>query len=812
MKKFLNKYLPYIVAALTFIALTLVYLYPSLSGKVLSQSDTIQWEGMSHSLKEYNKTVETPANWAAADFSGMPAYQITSATPQNGVTRVINAVDRFFRHLVTLFFTGNFALVIGYFIGFFILLRAFGVNPWLSIIGSIATAMSSYFFLIIPAGHQTKAITLAMMAPVIGGFYLIFRKKYAWGASLVMLFSSIGMMRHPQMSYYMFMMMGLFGIAEIVIHAREKRWKDLAVAVVVFAAAIGIGVGTGYSTLKSNSEYVSESTRGGASELSSGEGSKGLDIDYATAWSYGIDETLTLLIPNYMGGSSNYSLGTGSKMYKELVSHGVPSRPAKELCSNLPTYWGEQPFTAGAVYVGAIVCFLFLLGCLVVKGPYKWALIAATLFSILLSWGHNFEALTELFFYHFPFYSKFRTVSSILVVAEVAMPLLGFIGLSQILKERDTKYLKPVLISAGITAGICLLVGLFGGALCSFSSSYDARMLNGMPEWFTEALHAQRASMLRSDSLRSFFFVVVSAALLYAFLKGKVKEAVLLPVFALLVCADMWGVDKRFFGERDWTARKPQNSYFNETAAEKQILRDPGYFRVFNLSGNAFSESRTSYRLNSVGGYHSAKLRRYQDLIDEHLSKGHLEVADMLNVRYYITSDKNGQQQVVANPDALGAAWLVDEVLSSQSAREECDALTKIDLRTQAVCSDASKALPANDFGGSIELVSHTPDRLVYKSSLDGPKTAVFSEIYYPYGWNAYIDGQKCEYFRADYTLRALNLPAGEHEVVFEFRPESIYRGYKVNAAFKVLMYILIGLGIFYSVRTRKKARSSFSK
>lgn len=799
-KKFLEKYGAYIVAAVVFVALTVVYLLPSLNGKVLRQSDTMQWEGMSHTLREYNKTVDTPSNWTNSMFGGMPAYQITTATPHDGVSGVINAVDQFFRHLATLFFSDEFALLLGYFIGFFIMMRAFGIDKWLSIVGSIAVAMSSYFFLIIPAGHETKALTLGMMASVVGGFYLIFRKRYAIGASLVMFYSSIGMMRHPQMSFYLFMMMGVFGIAEIVIHIREKRLKDLGVSLAVFVLAIGVGVGTSYSTLKSNSEYVKETTRGGHSDLvAEGESKeKGLDIEYATAWSYGIDETITLLIPNYMGGSSNYNVGKDSKVYDSLVRHGIPASSASSLVSSLPTYWGSQPFTAGPVYVGAIVCFLFLLGCMIVKGPYKWALMAATLLSILLSWGHNFMPFTELFFNYFPFYNKFRTVSSILIVAQITMPLLGFLALKTIIDSPERKiYRKPLLISAGVTGGICLMFALFGGVLCTFSSPYDGSSLAGMPEWFMDALYAERASMLRSDAFRSFAFIALAAALLYLFIEKKVKYSVSVLALGLLVTVDMWGVDKRFFGDGDWTSARQEKAYFEKTDYEKEILADSGYFRVFNLTTNAFNESRTSYYLNSLGGYHAAKLRRYQDLIDEHLSKGHPAVVNMLNAKYIIAQGEDGRPQAMLNPDAMGNAWFVNKVFVAENARDECDALTKLDLHKQAVCDQefASFVMPASESAesGDITLTSYSPDRLVYETKLNGgDATAVFSEIYYPYGWNAYIDGQKADHFRVNYTLRALNVPEGEHEVVFEFRPDSIYKGYKVNAAFKALMYVFI--------------------
>lgn len=812
MKNFLKKYGAYLVAAAVFVVITLVYCAPAFEGKVLSQSDTMQWKGMAHELKEYNATADTPANWTNSMFGGMPSYQITVKHPGDAFSAPIWYVDQFFRKLVTLFFGSIFGLLLGYFLGFFIMLRCFGVNKWLSIIGSIAISMSSYFFLIIPAGHEAKAITLGMMAPVIGGFFLIFRKyKYALGAALVMLYSSIGLMKHPQMSYYMIMMMGLFGIAEIYLHARDKQLKQLLVALCVFAGAIGVGVGTGYSLLKANSEYVKETIRGGHSELSEqAADSKGLDIDYATAWSYGIDETLTLMIPNFKGGASNTNVGTNSVIYKDIVSEGYSHSTARQFSEQCPTYWGEQPFTAGPVYVGAIVCFLFLLGCIIVKGAYKWALVAATVFSILLSWGHNFMGLTELFYNWFPFYNKFRTVSSILVVAQVAMPLLGFLALNEIVagKIEKRRLLKSIGISAGITGGICLFIALFGGGMFSFVSSYDARTLSGMPSWFLESLHDQRASMLRSDALRSAIFILLSAGVLYLFAKEKIKLAHMVPVLGLLILLDMWPVDKRYFGEDNWVRERDNASYFAMKPYEKQILQDKSYFRVMNLTTNTFNESRTSYYLHSVGGYHAAKLRRYQDLIDAHLSKGNMAVANMLNAKYFIVEGENKSAEVMINPDCLGNAWFVDEMVVAQTPLEESEALRTLDLSRQAVTGSkfASFAIGNTSSDGEITLTSYAPDRLTYSAQLDGEKTAVFSEIYYPYGWNAYIDGQKVEHYRADYALRALNIPAGSHEIVFEFRPDSIYKGYKVNALFRYIMYILIiSLGAALCLRASGK-------
>lgn len=789
-------------AALVFVAITLTYCAPVFQGKTLRQGDTNQWKGMSHQLVEYNKTADEPSAWADAMFSGMPSYQISLSSPNHGVVAVINAVDRFFRNLVTLFFDSVLGLLMGYFIGFFIMMRCFGVNRWMSIVGAIAVAMSSYFFLIIPAGHETKALTLGMMAPVIGGFFLIFRKKYLPGAVLVMLYSSIGMMRHPQMSYYIFMMLGIFGIAEIFIHIKEKRLKDLGIAVAIFAAAIGVGVGTGYHSLKANNEYVAETMRGGHSELSGeGKSSSGLSLEYATAWSYGIDETLTLLIPNYMGGASNYNVGTGSKAYSRLQKAGMSAAGARQIVQGMPTYWGDQPFTAGPVYVGAIVCFLFLLGCIVVKGPYKWALIAATVFSVLLSWGHNFMPLTELFYNYFPMYNKFRTVSSILIVAQITMPLLGFLAVRDIMDGRvDRKAaVKAIYTSAGILGGICLFFAALGPAVCSLYGAAD----EGLPEWFLPILIEQRAGMLRADSFRSLVFILASAGVLWFYVQDKLKWAPMVAAMGVLVLADMWPVDRRFFGADNWVAQKQNNDFFKMQPYEAQILQDPGYFRVANLAGNTFNDARTSYYLNSIGGYHAAKLRRYQDLIDQHLSKGNWEVYNMLNTKYIIQNSEEGPYPLV-NPDAYGNAWFVDDVLFVGGPKEESEALNVLDLSREAVSDASFQSYSLGNteaVSGRIELTAHTPDRLEYVAECDGEKTAVFSEIYYPHGWNAYIDGKPVEHFRVNYVLRALNIPAGEHLVEFEFRPASIYQGYKLSAAFKALMYLLIIAAAAVAVR-----------
>ena len=817
MKKFLEKYGAYLVAAVIFVAMACIYCKPQLDGKVLQQGDISSWRGMAHELIEYNSAhPDDPANWTDSMFGGMPAYQIAGNTPSTPLSGILRFFSDIFYKLLHLFTSGQIADLVAYLVCFFILMRAFGIGKWLSIAGSIALTFSSYFLIIIVAGHETKALTLAAMGPVIAGFYLIFRKKYAWGASLVMLFSSYGMMRHPQMAYYMFLMMGVFGIAEIYIHIKEKRVKDLLISLAVFAAAIGVGVGTGYSNMASNSEYVKETMRGGHSELTKVEegekASTGLSIDYATQWSYGIDETLTLLIPNYMGGSSSYNLGTGSEVYKDMVRKGISKANARDIVSSLPTYWGDQPFTAGPVYVGAIVCFLFILGLCIVKGPYKWALLASTLLSILLSWGHNMMWFTYLFYNNFPFYDKFRTVSSILVVAEVAMPLLAFLALKAIVdKEVDKQsIIKGIKISAGITGGICLVMALLGGALCSFTSQYDATILQYFPDWLYEDILDARRSMLRSDAWRSLAFIALSAASLWLYVSDKLKLKYFIAATLVLITLDLWPVNRRYFNYDNWQTKTESKETFAKYDYEELLLQDPEHFRVLNTTTDTYNESRTSYYLKSVGGYHAAKLRRYQDLINAHLSRFNMRVINMLNTKYIIV-DKDGTPAPTYNSGHMGNAWFVDNVRTVGSPNEESDALYSLDIAKEAV-TDASFAqfalTSAPDASASIVLDSYAPHRLKYTSHSNVEKTAVFSEIYYPYGWQAYVDGEPAGHFRVNYVLRALNIPAGDHQVMFEFKPDSIYKGSKVDAAFKLIMYLFVlGCVGYYAVRAARKRK-----
>ncbi|MBO5718027.1 MAG: YfhO family protein, partial [Bacteroidales bacterium] len=514
------------------------------------------------------------------------------------------------------------------------------------------------------------------------------------------------------------------------------------------------------------------------------------------------------------GASSHYQLDENSQLYKTLVSKGIPKRTAADFCQSVPTYWGTQPFTSGPVYVGAIVCFLFVLGLLIVKGPYKWALLVATIFSILLAWGRNFMPFTELFFNYFPMYNKFRTVSSILVVAEITMPILGFLALRNIMaKEVEAKQLKQYLfISAGITAGLCLVFALFGKAMFSFSAPNDAQMFAQLPKWLSLAIVEQRAAMLTADAWRSFIFIALAGLLLWVYTQHKLKDAYFVLILGVLVLADMWPVNQRFFNQDNFVTKKENKNYFQMQPYEARILKDQDpHFRVLNLAANTFNDSRTSYYLKSLGGYHAAKLRRYQDLIDEHISKMHMPVINMLNSKYIVVNTSQGPVEQ-RNPDAFGNAWFVDSVMVVNTPNEECAALNQIDLRTTAVL-DHSFASYVKDFqagadaSSQIRLSSYAPDVLEYQSFSKTDRLAVFSEIYYPYGWKAYIDGKAVEHFRVNYTLRALNIPAGNHDIRFEFRPDSVYKNGVISIICAILIYVVLGFLAIRAVVVFKRRR-----
>ena len=807
-----KKIAPELVILGIFIVASLIYYFPAVEGKVIYAGDYINGRAACQESHDFHDQTGDYSFWTGSMFSGMPNYQIGA----NGGF----AVDKILNPIRWVLKAGNrnvFFLFLYFLIAFYLLLRTFKIEKWLSMAGAFAMAMSSYFFVIVAASHNGKAYSITWMTLVLIGMILTYRKNYIWGALLIMFFTYIGFFQHPQMSYYMCLLMGVLFFAEVAIAVRDKEWKHFALATAIFFASFGIGMGMGSANIFANQEYSNETMRGGHSDLvkvtDEQNKTEGLDLDYATAWSYGKGETMTFLIPNYMGGASGYNLGTDSRLYKDLVQARVPKSTAKQFCQSAPTYWGDKAFTSGPVYIGAIVCFLFLLGLMIVPGPYKWALLVATLFSLFLSWGKNMMWLTEFFFTYFPMYNKFRAVESILIVAEITMPLIGFLAVKEIAEAEDRRRFLPALyISAGITAGICLIMALFGGSMIDFTSSYDNQWKAQVGDDIYGMILDQRAAMMTSDAWRSFIFIALGFGLLFLYIRKPFKTQWLGIVLTALIVADLWPVDKRFCNDSHFVSVKERDKVFNMLPYEKELLQnDKTYYRVMNMTTNAFNDARTSYYLKSIGGYSAAKLRRYQDLIDEHLSKMHMPVYNMLNTKYFITKDRDGQVFPYLNDGAFGNCWLVDELVAVHSANDESDALNELDLRHQAVYDETyelNRNIPAimpTEAGDYIELQSYSPKQLTYHAKVNGDRMAVFSEIYYPYGWKATIDGKPADLYRVNYMLRALVVPEGEHDIVMFFAPDSIRKGNILAlSCFAVFLLSLIGSIGYYYFRKKK--------
>lgn len=836
----IKRLLPYLAIVAVFVVVACVYMSPALDGMFIGTSDGIQGTSAVHEGSMYAKQTGDRTWWTDSMFGGMPNYQIGG-----GRYEAENWVG-WIKHWMLWGHRNAMAIVLIYCLGFFALLRSMKVDKWLSAVGALATAFSSYFFIIIAANHHGKTSTLALMSLALAGFYLIFNKHRKTGVCLAMLGTMAGFYPHPQMAYCVCWIFAAFGAAELCrafLKAKTEgvsAWKRFGVNCAIALFALGVGVGTGMANTYANLEYAQETMRGGHSDLekSTDEGNKtkGLDLDYATQWSYGIDECWTFLVPNYMGGSSNYNVGKDSEIYQVMVKKGVDRRQAEQFCQSLPTYWGDQPFTAGPVYMGALVCLLFVLGLIIVKGPYKWALLVVTLLSIILSWGHNCLAPTEFFFNYVPMYNKFRAVSSILVIAEITMPLLGFMALQRVveIKERakeevePSKVLKYVATRIVISGGI-LIVGL---VLCrmfttGFMSMNDDQMFAQLPDWLVDGIVAQREAMFKSDITTAMCLVILCTAVLTFYVRNaKFKTLPLAIVLGVIVLGDMWSVDQRYMNDSHFSKRQGFQNNFAVQPWEQAIIEaeemplftdadhkkkdmEPmvvtdNHFRVFNVAQNPFNDARTSYRFKSIGGYSAAKLRRYQDLIDEHISQMHMPVIDMLNTRYFVVQDKeSGQLMPQYNEGAMGNAWFVDSLAVVQTPNEACDGLMEYDLSRVAVVEKADvEVLRSEGFEvlrssqvdslRNVKLTVYAPDYVEYDYNTANDATLVFSEIYYPYGWKAYIDGNEVDYFRCNYMLRAMNVPAGNHHIRFEFRPESVAKGNTISMIMVLLMYLTI--------------------
>ncbi|PLW99001.1 MAG: hypothetical protein C0594_17605 [Marinilabiliales bacterium] len=818
---FVKKILPHIVIIVIFLGISFTYFTAQLSGsKELVQSDVLNYKGMSKEIKDFREETGEEALWTNSMFGGMPAYLISV-----NYVRIISKVNK----ALMLWHTRPAGFVFLYLLGFYITLLIFRVNPWLSLAGAIAYAFSSYFFIIIEAGHITKIMALGYLPPIIGGIYLAYKRKPLLGAGVTALFLALQILvNHLQITYYTLLIVVFLVVFMFFDMLKNKEMKRFIRASVFLVFAAVLAVGSNFSSLYLTYDYGKDSMRG-KSELTLDKANKtgGLDKDYATQWSYGIGETFTLFIPNVMGGASGGELSKKSEVYKMIKASSGPANAASAI-KRMPTYWGPQPFTSGPVYVGAAVFFLFVLGLFLIKGPLKWWLLSITIFSIMLAWGKNFMFLTDFFLDYFPGYSKFRTVSMILVIAEFAIPMLALILLRDLFKGKFTfqQLKKPLLYSLAIVGGVCLLFAVMPGMFFSFTSDADNAYRSNPA--FLDALISDRESLLKQDALRSLVFILAIAAVVFFFVKKNIKPNVAIIFIIAIFLIDMWSVNKRYLNDEDFITKREAKDPFTPSQADLQILKDkdPDY-RVLNLSVSTFNDASTSYFHKSIGGYHGAKMERYQELIDFHIIKdmmnlqqklgqarsqqelidalGSSDVLNMLNTRYIILPTKNGVM-AQRNYNALGNAWFVSNLHMVANADKEIMALNDFNPAKEAIVDERFKDQfeqldVEKDSTATIKLISYKPNYLVYESNTQKEGLAVFSEIYYDKGWNAYIDGEQKPYFRTNYVLRGMRIPAGKHKVEFKFEPKMYYAGIKINTISAILLFIGLILVVVLEIR-----------
>lgn len=806
MKIDFKKLIPHGIAIAVFLIITVIYFFPLFQGKGLEQHDIAQWTGMSKELTDFRNKYHTEPLWTNAMFSGMPAYQISTLYPAN-LMQYVNDVLFFF-------LPSPASYIFLALLSFYILMLVLRFDYRMGIAGAIAFAFSSYNFVIITAGHNSKAHAIALIPLVFAGIIMTYRGRLLFGGALTAIALALELYaNHLQITYYLMITIMVMIIAYFIDAVIHKTWMDFIKRSAVLAVAAILGILPNYTSLAATYEYGKYSTRG-PSELTEKKESTGLDKDYAFSYSYGVSETFTLIIPRFHGGASVEPLSETSATYQALVSNGVPMQQAKSFIQNVPLYFGNMLSTSGPPYAGAIVCFLFVAGLFLVKGKEKWWLLAATILSFMLAWGSNFLAFNEFFFYHFPGYNKFRAVSMILTIAQFTMPLLALLALKQIYDGKTAKpeIFKSLKLSFYITGGFCLLFVVLPGLFNDFSSGADEQLKQY--GWLIDAIKQDRESALRMDALRSLIFISLAFGVIWFMLKEKLKSTLAVVILAALFIVDLWTVDKRYLNDQHFTSKSKTVKPFEPSQADLQIMQDTtlGY-RVMNTTVSAFNDASTSYFHRSIGGYHGAKLKRYQELIENCIAKNNMSVLDMLNTKYFIVSDNEHQPVAQSNPGASGPAWFVDTVKIVANADEELKSLDSFNPKTIAFVDKRFESIlkgfkPEHDSTASVKLTSIVSNHLVYETQTALPQFCVFSEIYYDKGWNAYIDGKKSDYVRADYVLRAMVVPAGKHTVEFKFEPEVYATGEKISLAGSLIVLLFFAAGTFMELKSSDKKTS----
>lgn len=830
--KALKEYLPDLLVVIIFAVISFAYFFPAdVDGRILYRHDASAGRGAGQETAEYHERTGKVSRWTNATFSGMPTYQ---TAPSYKSVSVLNQAVKAYH----LWLPENVWYVFAYLLGFYILLRAYDFRRALAVLGSVIWAFSSYFFIIIAAGHIWKVMALAYLPPLIAGIVLSYRGKYLWGFIVTAIFAAFEVdANHVQMTYYYLFIILFMIIAYLVDAVRKKTMKQFMKATAVCAAGALIGVLMNISNLYHTWQYAQESMRG-KSELvkknAANQTNSGLDRDYITQWSYGVDETWTLLVPNTKGGAS-VPLAANTEAMK------IADPNFMQIYQQLGQYWGEQPGTSGPVYVGAFVLMLFVLGLFIVKGPTKWALLAATVLSVLLSWGRNFMPFTNFFLDYIPMYSKFRTVASILVIAEFTIPLLAMMTLKKIVDEPDilTKKIKYVYISFGLTAGIALFFALMPTLFFSdFISSSEMQALKSIPaEYLTPLLsnlRSIRESIFTADCWRSFWIIVIGTLCLFLYKMKKLRVEFMMIAITVLCLADMWQVNKRYLNDGMFVEKSVREQAQPMTQTDRQILQDKALdYRVLNFASNTFNENETSFYHKSIGGYHAAKLRRYQELIDAYISpemqktmpaiaqaggdmtkvngNSIFPVLNMLNAKYFIVPLQSNQTVAIQNPYVYGNAWFVDKITYVKNANEELDGLGKLDLRHEAIADARFRSQlgesKAQDSTSIVKITAYEPNQLTYDVRSVTGGIVVFSEIFYP-EWTATVDGKAVELGRVNYVLRALNVDKGHHTVVLTFDPKSVKQTETVAYLSYGVLLLVVLLGVYFKRKEDKKSQA----
>ncbi len=809
-----KRFLPHILVIAGFIVIALAYFSPVLKGQVIFQSDIAQYTGMAKEQNDFRaKTGEEPY-WTNSSFGGMPTYQLGAKYPFNYV-KDIDSILRFLPRPADYLFL--------YFIGFYVLLLSLGTKPLHSFIGALMFGFSTYLIIILGVGHNAKAHAIAYMPMVLAGVLLVFRKHYVKGGLLTLFAASLEIStNHFQMTYYLLLLLIVVAIYYSILYIKNKDWKGLFVAFAIFIGTGILSIGANATNLMATAEYTQFSTRSN-SELTFNpdgtprESSNAMTYEYITQYSYGIFESLNLLVPRLTGGANDEKLNQSSNLYSFFINLGASPAEATEMVRKAPTYWGDQPGVAAPAYIGAVVFFLFVLSFFSEKRKLKYVFIAGAILSLLLSWGKNFPLLTDIFINYFPLYNKFRAVSSIQTILEMCVPAVAILGLYSFFKLESKEQLIAVKKTGLIAGGILALLFVIKGTL-SFSGvndGYYRGVYGEIGPGFVKALIEDRKAMYSADILRSFIIIALTALVLYLASVKKLKMNYAVIMIGCLAIVDLVSVDRKYVNDTNFVSAQIMKEPFAITEADKEILNDPSHFRVYELNGG-FNSARASYYHNSLGGYHAAKPRRMNQLLEYQISnKNYMPVFNMLNVKYIIQQDEQGRDMAMLNPDANGNAWFVSSVKKVDSADEEMKALSSLDTKKDAVFNTVAfshidlKNSYNVDSLTSVKLLEYSPNKLVYQSENNNDGLAVFSEVYYPHGWIAKIDGIETPIFSVDYVLRAIELPKGQHKIEFSFEPQVIKTGSRIALTSAIFIILISMTAVAYSIRKNQKKKST---